>query len=58
MKNTRVIKLRYGQMLQCTDPENCDLEHNEIPGWDADDDRLHHCGCDCDACLEFYRTRD
>lgn len=56
MENTKVIKLRYGEMLLCTDPENCNLEHNEIPGCTDESDRLHHYGCDCDSCLEFYRS--
>ena len=57
MENTETIKLKSeGFLLRCTDPENCGQEHNEISGWETEDDRMHHYGCDCDSCFEFYRS--
>lgn len=57
MENTCIIKLKSGGfLLLCTDPENCDLEHNEISGWEREEDRMHHYGCDCDDCFNFYRS--
>lgn len=38
----------------CSDPDNCDEEHNEITGWDSGDpDRMHHYGCECDECMLY-----
>lgn len=34
---------------ECLDPENCELSHNE-----ENPDGLHHYGCECDWCMEFY----
>ncbi len=50
-KNNQKIKLATGgYMMICTDPENCDEEHNEILA----NDFLHHYGCDCDDCARYY----
>lgn len=31
--------------------ENCQKEHNPLPGYER-----HHYGCDCDGCIEWYRS--
>lgn len=49
------LKLKDGgYLLLCTDPEHCDKEHNEIDVYAEDES--HHYGCDCWACIEFYRS--
>lgn len=41
-------------ILQCSDPENCGLDHNEIDHWETDIDQRHHYGCECQDCMLFY----
>lgn len=41
-------------VLTCNDPENCSEEHNEIAGWENDNDRMHHYGCECTDCMLYY----
>ena len=53
-KQERKIKLDSGgYLLLCLDHEHCTLEHNDIECWT---DEYHHYGCDCWACMEFYRS--
>lgn len=42
----------YPQIIRCPDPDNCefDLDHIETS------DGLHHYGCECSECVEFYRS--
>lgn len=48
------VKLKDGgYLLLCTD-EECSKEHNEIECYGEDE--RHHYGCDCWACIEFYRS--
>lgn len=54
MKNTKTTPYRYGgYVLECTceNIDECEEEHNQRPGNEG-----HHYGCDCDECLNFYRT--
>lgn len=45
----------YPHIMICTvfdDPDSdCQTEHNPLPGYED-----HHYGCECDGCIEWYRT--
>lgn len=50
----RKMKLKGGgYLLLCTDPDHCAKEHTDI---ETMTDEMHHYGCDCSCCLEFYRS--
>lgn len=38
----------------CQDPENCTKDHNDgaYLAWAGKE--LHHCGCECSDCMQFY----
>jgi len=41
----------YPNVIPCPDPETCDELHNdELPNGE-----IHHYGCECEDCVEFYR---
>lgn len=39
------------RMLLCLNGDECQEEHNPLPGYED-----HHYGCDCDGCLRWYWT--
>jgi len=44
----------YGAMrlyLPCENPNHCEGDVNPTDDWPP-----HHYGCDCDSCMEFYRS--
>lgn len=41
----------YPDIQLCYD-EDCAKDHNPVD----DDEAQHHYGCECDLCLEFYRS--
>jgi len=38
----------------CTNPDECEEEHNEITGWEWEEGRAHHLGCPCSDCMLYY----
>ena len=39
------------RVLLCLDPDKCDGELTE-----TDANPPHHYGCDCDECIDYYRS--
>ena len=48
--------MKYPEYKICEHDENedmdeCQEEHNPFPGYEH-----HHYGCECDGCLDWYRS--
>ncbi len=41
----------YPHIDVCKNPEECPKEHNPDDGYET-----HHYGCECDGCIEWYRS--
>lgn len=51
-----IFKDGWRTIIVCSNPENCNEHHCERPLGMENDGVEHHYGCECEECIEYYRS--